>query len=75
MSVTRVAESIQMPGGLQAVRMQIVEQFIEEFGKILQSANVSVVPSQLANIKGFFEGIGRVSSDIPKTGGALERQS
>lgn len=73
--VTRVAESIQKPGGLQAVKMQIVEQFIEEFGKILQSANVSVVPSQLANIKGFFDGIGRVTSGIPETGGALEKQS
>ena len=73
--VTRVAESIQKPGGLQAVKMQIVEQFIEEFGKILQSANVSVVPSQLANIKGFFEGIGRISSGIPKTDDALEQQS
>lgn len=73
--VTRVAESIQKPGGLQAVKMQIVEQFIEEFGKILQSANVSVVPAQLANIKGFFDGIGRVTSGIPETGGALEKQS
>jgi C-terminal region of band_7 len=42
--------------------MRITEQFIDEFGRILQNSRVTVVPDQLANIKGFFEGIGRVST-------------
>ena len=63
--IRKVAEAVQKPGGAKAVQMRIVEQFTEEFGKILRSANISVVPSQLASIKGFFEGIGRVSSGIP----------
>ena len=47
-----------------------MEQFIEELGRILQSAQVSVVPGQLANIKGFFEGMSQVSANVtaPPTG-------
>ena len=65
----RVAEAIGKPGGSQAVKMQIVDQFIEELGRILGKANVTVVPAQLANIKGFFEGIGQLQghvTDLPK---------
>ena len=72
--IGKVSEAMQMPGGSMAVKMRIVEQYIDEFGKILQSANISVVPSQLANIKGFFEGIGRVSSGIPGTESSQENK-
>ncbi len=68
--IRMIAESILKQGGSQAVRMQIVEQFIKEYGKIIQTSSVSVVPGQLANIKGFFEGIGEVSGVLnDKKGG------
>jgi regulator of protease activity HflC (stomatin/prohibitin superfamily) len=60
--ISRIAAAIRKPGGVQAIQMRILEQYIEEFGKILNSANVTVVPQQLANIKGFFEGLGKVST-------------
>ena len=60
-----IAGAIAKPGGNEAVAMQIKEHFIEEFGEIVQNANVSVVPAQLANIKGFFEGITQVADSIP----------
>ncbi len=63
--VTVIAQAIATPGGNEAVAMQIKEHFIEEFGEIVQNANVSVVPAQLANIKGFFEGINQVADSIP----------
>ncbi len=53
-----IAEAIKRPGGSLAVKTQLVEQFIQEYGKIIQSANVSVLPSDLANIKGIFKTIG-----------------
>lgn len=59
-----VANSLRQNGGPQAMKMKIIEQFISEFGNILQNSNITVVPNQLANIKGFFEGIGRVSSEL-----------
>ena len=54
-------------GGKQAVQAQLVEQFIDEFGQIVSKSNVSVVPSELANIQGFFQGMGEVSQKIPTT--------
>jgi regulator of protease activity HflC (stomatin/prohibitin superfamily) len=61
-SIKRVAEAIGKPGGSEAVNMQIVEEFIDELGNILEGSNVSVVPGELANIKGFFEGVARTGS-------------
>ncbi len=63
--IRKIAEAIRKPGGDVAIKMQIIEQFVDEFGKILKSANVSVVPTQLANLHGFFQGISEVSQ---KTG-------
>lgn len=62
--IKKIAEAIQKPGGPLAVKMQIIEQFITEFGKILKTSDITVLPSQLANIKGFFEGIGEVSTSL-----------
>jgi len=58
-----VSKAIQNPGGKPAVKMQIMEEFIEEFGKILNSAKVSVLPADLANIRGIFEGISKITLD------------
>ena len=60
--IRRVAAAIQKPGGMQAIRMRIVEQFIEQFGHLLETCNVSVVPAQLATLKGFFEGMGKITA-------------
>jgi regulator of protease activity HflC (stomatin/prohibitin superfamily) len=62
--IKKIAEAIQKPGGPMAVKMQIIDQFITEFGRILEVSDVTVLPSQLANIKGFFEGIGEVSTSL-----------
>ena len=61
-----ISKSIGKPGGNDALEMQIKEHFIDEFGKIIKDSHVSVVPSQLANMKGFFEGINQVSENIPR---------
>jgi regulator of protease activity HflC (stomatin/prohibitin superfamily) len=61
-ALARVAQAFQRPGGSEAVRLQIVERFIEQFGNVLSTAKISVVPADLANIKGIFEGIDRVTA-------------
>ena len=66
-SIKRVADAMEKPCGDQAAKMRIVEKYIEEFGKIVKGSEVTVVPAQLANIKGFFEGIQKVSATIPTT--------
>jgi regulator of protease activity HflC (stomatin/prohibitin superfamily) len=57
MGLKRIAEAIQKPGGQAAVKMRIVEQFLEEFGKVLLHAKVSVVPARIAELQGYFQGL------------------
>jgi len=59
--IRRVASAVQKVGGAEAVRMRIIQQYTRELGKILGGASVSIVPTELANIRGFFEGMERVS--------------
>ncbi len=62
--VRSVATAIAKPSGTKAVQMRIMQQYLTEFGKICSQANVSVVPGELANIKGFFQGINQVSQTM-----------
>jgi regulator of protease activity HflC (stomatin/prohibitin superfamily) len=48
----RVAKAIQKPGGEAAVKMRLVEDFIGRMGEVLNGADVSVLPADLANLKG-----------------------
>ena len=61
----RIASAVQQQGGSSALKMQLVEQFIETFGEVAESANVSVVPLELAKIRGFFDGLSEVTDGIP----------
>jgi len=62
--ISLVAEAIQRPGGDRAVKMQLVEQFIDEFGQILEKAQVTVMPTEVAQLKTFFEGVSKVSEPV-----------
>lgn len=53
---TMVAKAIGQRGGDEAVKMQLVEKYIDELGSVLGSAKVSVLPESMANVKAFFEG-------------------
>jgi len=68
----RVAEAIRKPGGELAVKTKLVEQYIDQFGKIIKSTNVSVLPVETANLKTFFEGVGKVSDHTTNTKPASE---
>lgn len=62
--IREVAAAIQQPGGSLALKTQLIEQFIEEYSNVLQTADVRVVPQGLAELKGYFEGIGQVASGM-----------
>jgi regulator of protease activity HflC (stomatin/prohibitin superfamily) len=75
--IALVADAIRSPGGEQAVKMQLAEQYITELGRILEGAEVSVLPQQVANMKSFFEGFSKVTSTmdnpVRSSGGGNER--
>ncbi|MCP4135343.1 MAG: paraslipin [bacterium] len=62
--IRKVASAIQKPGGGKAIRMRIMEQYIDELGEILNQSNLTIVPEKLANMKGFFEGLGKVTTGM-----------
>lgn len=59
--IRRVAEAIERPGGDLAVKTKLVEQYIKQFGNIIKKSNVSVLPTETANLKTFFEGVSQIS--------------
>jgi regulator of protease activity HflC (stomatin/prohibitin superfamily) len=69
--IERIAEAIAQPGGDIAVKAQLLEQYIDELGTIIDDASVSVLPTEAANLKTFFEGADQVSGGL----GARERGS
>ena len=60
-----IAAAVQKEGGSSAMKMQLVEEFIETFGEVITKANTSVVPLELAKIKGFFDGLSEVAAGVP----------
>jgi regulator of protease activity HflC (stomatin/prohibitin superfamily) len=46
----RVAESINEPGGYEAVQLRVAEQYIGQFGKLAQECNTLVIPANLTDI-------------------------
>ena len=60
-----IAAAVQKEGGSSALKMQLVEEFIETFGEVITKANTSVVPLELAKIKGFFDGLSKVADGVP----------
>lgn len=48
----KVALSIKKPGGDYAVKMRLVEDFVKRMGEVMKNADVSVLPTDLAHVKG-----------------------
>jgi regulator of protease activity HflC (stomatin/prohibitin superfamily) len=61
----RIAAAVEQEGGSSALKMQLIEQYIDTLGEIAAKANVSVVPLELAQMKGFFEGLSEVAEGVP----------
>ena len=44
--------------------MRLLEQFISQTGNILKTADVSIMPSEVAKLEGFFQGMEKVTQNI-----------
>ena len=60
-SIKLVAEAIRQPGGNEALQLRIAQEYIKNFGHVLSKATSSVLPLNVAAIKGTFEGIGKIT--------------
>lgn len=50
-----IAAALQLPKGRSAMSVKLAEQYVERFGEILKGAETSVLPSEIANLKGIVD--------------------
>src|SRR5690349_122283 len=50
--IRRVAESIKMDGGYEAVQLRVAEQYIGQFGQLAQKSTTLVLPANTADVAG-----------------------
>lgn len=62
-SIRLVAEAIRQPGGNEALQLRIAQEYIRNFGHVLSKATSSVLPINVAAIKGIFEGITKMTDN------------
>ena len=54
-SLKIVGEAINLPGGNEALKMRIVDQYIDQLDEVFSSGEVSIFPKNLASLKGIVE--------------------
>lgn len=60
-----IAQAIKKPKGNSAVSLRISEQFIAQFGNIIEKTQTSVLPHDIANLKGLLKSVspGNIAED------------
>jgi regulator of protease activity HflC (stomatin/prohibitin superfamily) len=48
--IRRVAETINGPGGLEAVQLRVAEQYITEFGRLAKTGNTLIIPANASDV-------------------------
>jgi len=48
--IRKVAESIQKPGGFEAVQLRVAEQYIGQFGQLAKESNTLVLPANVSDV-------------------------
>jgi hypothetical protein len=50
--IRRVAGSIQMDGGYEAMQLRVAEQYITQFGELAKKSTTLVLPANTADVAG-----------------------
>ena len=59
-----VASAINDQGGMNAVNMQLAQQYLTEFGKLAKTNNTMIIPSDLANVAGILKAATTVIKEV-----------
>lgn len=70
-----IAESISREGGGEAVNLQITEDYLTGLGGILSVSKTTILPAELANIAGVFEGLSKVTGKLPEIRTPKEKEA
>ena len=62
--INLIAKAAAKPSGDQAIKMRLLEQFISQTSNILKTADVSIMPSEVAKLDGFFQGMEKITENV-----------
>jgi regulator of protease activity HflC (stomatin/prohibitin superfamily) len=62
--IARMALAIEKKGGLTASHIQILEQFTDGLGQILETTQVTVLPTEVAKVKTALEGMTKLANPV-----------
>lgn len=62
--IRQVASAINEQGGMNAVNMQLAQQYLTEFGKMAKANNTMIIPSDLANVAGILKAATTVIKEV-----------
>ena len=62
--IRQVASAINDQGGMNAVNMQLAQQYLTEFGKMAKVNNTMIIPSDLANVAGILKAATSVIKEV-----------
>src|SRR5437667_143162 len=48
--IRKVAETVRMPGGFEAVQLRVAEQYIGQFGELAKASNTLVLPATVSDV-------------------------
>jgi regulator of protease activity HflC (stomatin/prohibitin superfamily) len=73
--IKRVAEATQAPGGQEAIQLRVAEQYIGEFGKVINNADTIILPSNLSDVASMITtAMSVVSQQTPSAQRAPDRE-
>jgi len=61
--IRAIATAINEEGGMNAVNLRIAEQYLGEFGKLAQTGNSLIIPSNLSDVGGMVAALSKVLAD------------
>ncbi|MEW6997956.1 SPFH domain-containing protein [Colwelliaceae bacterium BS250] len=62
--ISLIADAANQPCGEDAIKMRLMEEFIQQTGNVLSTADVSILPTDIAKLEGFFTGMDKVTTSI-----------
>ncbi|MGO9831034.1 MAG: SPFH domain-containing protein [Myxococcaceae bacterium] len=63
--IRKVADAITVPGGFEAVRLRVAEQYVNKFGELAKASNTLVLPANAADVGSMIA----LAMNVLKTGG------
>jgi regulator of protease activity HflC (stomatin/prohibitin superfamily) len=72
--VRKVAESMQVPGGYEAVQLRVAEQYITQFGALAKASTTMILPASVSDIGAMIAAAMNVITRTPPPPPALRQE-